>query len=121
LFLGIAKEAKAAQASFYVLPESGEYEVGKRFSVSVFIDSDGAAINASQAVIYFPADKLKVVEISKAGSIFTPLARRSSFFPTPKVKLLLPAVCQARVIPERKKNLYNYFSGKGSRRSKSLF
>jgi hypothetical protein len=71
LFLGIAKEAKAAQASFYVLPESGEYEVGKRFSVSVFIDSDGAAINASQAVIYFPADKLKVVEISKAGSIFT--------------------------------------------------
>jgi len=71
LFLGMVRETEAAQASFYVLPESGDYEVGNRFSVSVFINSDGAAINAAQSVVYFSADKLKVIEISKAGSIFT--------------------------------------------------
>jgi len=68
---GLPTVARAEEASFYLLPGSGIYRVGETFSVNVMINVSGMPINASQAKIYFPTDKLKVLEVSKQGSIFT--------------------------------------------------
>jgi len=70
LFLGNALKVRAQEASFYISPPSGSYDIGQTFFLDVFINTGGAAINASQATIYFPSDKLKVVGISKSNSIF---------------------------------------------------
>jgi len=61
----------AQEASFYLSPQEGNYEVGKTFGVDVLINSEGAAINAAQAKINFPPAILKVVDISRPDSIFT--------------------------------------------------
>jgi len=61
----------AQSASFYPSPAKGSYKVFEKFSVSVYIKTEGVAINAAQAEIYFPAEKLKVVNVSKSNSIFT--------------------------------------------------
>jgi hypothetical protein len=61
----------AQEASFYVSPETGTFKIGQNFSVSVLINTEGSAINAAQAILYFPTDKIKAVDISKTGSIFS--------------------------------------------------
>jgi len=61
----------ASRASFYVSPAAGKFTVGEVFYVKVMINTDGAAINASQTVVNFTQDTLKVVSVSKTGSIFT--------------------------------------------------
>lgn len=62
--------AKAQEASFYLLPESGNYKAGETFSVQLLINAQGVPINAAQSVIDFPTDILKVTNISKNNSIF---------------------------------------------------
>lgn len=72
VFIGILPlSAKAAGASFYVLPQIENYKIGQVFSVGVFVDTDSAYINAAQAKISFSPEILKVVNISKAHSIFS--------------------------------------------------
>jgi len=72
LILAFAPQgAKAQEASFYLSPASGNYKVGENFSVTLFINTQGVSINASQAKIIFPPEELKVINISKSGSIFT--------------------------------------------------
>ncbi len=71
LMIWLPFEINAQEASFYVLPESGSYEVGQSFRVDVLIKSEGVSLNASQATIHFPTDKLRVINISKNNSIFS--------------------------------------------------
>ncbi len=71
LMIWLPFEISAHEASFYVLPESGNYEIGQSFRVDVLINSEGVSLNASQATIHFPTDKLKVIDISKNNSIFS--------------------------------------------------
>jgi uncharacterized membrane-anchored protein YhcB (DUF1043 family) len=68
---GFPLTAKAQEASFYLSPSGGSYDVGQTFSVNVFVNSEGAAINAAEAKVYFPTDKLKVIGLSKSNSIFS--------------------------------------------------
>lgn len=63
--------SKAKEASFFVLPETGSFRIGQSFNVSVYIASEGAAMNAAQAKLTFPPQILEVAGISKTGSIFT--------------------------------------------------
>ena len=69
--VGLVESVRAQEASFYLSPASGNYKVGETFSVTLFINTQGVSINASQAKIIFPPEKLKVINISKSGSIFT--------------------------------------------------
>ena len=71
LFVFLPQSVFSQSASFYLSPAQGTYAVGEKFFVSLMVSVDGIAINASQAKIYFPADKLEVVSISKGSSIFT--------------------------------------------------
>ncbi len=62
--------AQAASATLYLSPSSGTYVVGSRFSVTVRVNTGGAAINAAQGAISFDNDVLQVTGISTGGSIF---------------------------------------------------
>ncbi len=47
--------------SLYLSPASGSFTVGSTFAVSIYVNTGGNAINAVQADLSFPADKLQVV------------------------------------------------------------
>ncbi len=77
-FLGfLPTSIQAASLVFY--PASGSYTVGGSIPVNVYVSSSDQAMNAASGTISFPQDKLEVVSISKAGSIFTLWAQEPSF------------------------------------------
>jgi len=59
------------QASLSISPASGVYEVGSTVDVSFFVNTGGEAINAVQADILFPADKLQVVNPAASTSFIS--------------------------------------------------
>jgi len=63
--------ANAGGASLFLLPSSESFNIGDTFSVEVKVDTAGSPINAAQAFIYFPVDKLEVLNISKDDSVFS--------------------------------------------------
>ena len=77
ILLGGTKAVLAA--SLYFSPSSGSYEIGKNFSVNVYISSADQAMNAASGVISFPADKLEITSLSKTGSIFGLWVQEPSF------------------------------------------
>jgi hypothetical protein len=66
-FFGIASTAHAA--TLFLSPSSGEFTVGKTFSVNVYVSSADQAMNAASGIFTFPTDKLEVTSLSKSGSI----------------------------------------------------
>jgi|GEM_PF-2364351 len=70
LFL-VPGEILAQEATFYLSPSKGGYRLGATFFVDVLINAQGIAINAAQTKIFFPAEKLEIVKISKQNSIFS--------------------------------------------------
>jgi hypothetical protein len=79
LISGLLSVAEAQEASFYLSPASGNYKVGETFSVTLFINTRGVYINASQAKIFFPPERLKVANITKQNSIFSLWAQEPIF------------------------------------------
>jgi len=71
LFFSIALPAQAQEASLFLSPGSRSFMVEDTFSVEVKVDTAGIPINAAQTIIYFPSDKLELLNISKENSIFT--------------------------------------------------
>jgi hypothetical protein len=67
--LGAVSFAQAASLSFS--PSSGTQQVGKNFTVSFFVNTQGEVMNASSGTVSFPPSLLEVVSISKTGSIFS--------------------------------------------------
>ena len=65
----VPERAHAAAASLYVGPVSGSYSVGSTFTVSVYLDTGGQSVNAIQANLTFPPDKLQVVSPSSGQSL----------------------------------------------------
>jgi len=78
-FLFFACQVFAQTASFYLSSSKGSYRVGESFSVDVLVEVEGISINAAQATLYFPNDKLKVLGVSKKNSIFTLWVQEPSF------------------------------------------
>ena len=69
--LFFANIAYAANASFYLSPESGVYTIGDEFPVSIMLDTDGKPIVAAEGNVTFNKNELEVVGVSKDGSILT--------------------------------------------------
>lgn len=61
---------KQGQAELFLQPDKGKFVLDKDFPVRVKLTTN-TAINASEAEIYFPADKLEATSISFEGSIFS--------------------------------------------------
>jgi hypothetical protein len=71
LFFAVAFSVQAEGASLFLFPGSESFIMEDSFSVEVKVDTVGIPINAVQATVYFPLDKLEVLNISKESSIFT--------------------------------------------------
>lgn len=56
-------------ASFSIAPAGGTYTVGSTFDVSLLLDTERETINAIQAVVGFPPDKLQLVSPATSNSI----------------------------------------------------
>lgn len=62
---------ESASATLSLSPSSGTYTEGETFSVRVLVTSSSQAINAAEATVSFPNDKLEAKAVSKSGSVFT--------------------------------------------------
>ncbi len=71
LFLVFSFAHQAEAATLYFSPSLGSFSVGNLLSTSVLVNTQGQAVNNSDAVINFPTDLLDVVSIGKSGSIFS--------------------------------------------------
>jgi hypothetical protein len=69
----------ALAATLYFSPSSGSKQVGKTFTVSVYVSSADQNMNAASGEIDIDSDKLEVVSISKSGSLFSLWAQEPSF------------------------------------------
>jgi hypothetical protein len=78
-FFSILLPGWASAASLYFSPSSGSYTVGNNLSVSVYVSSNDKSMNAASGVITFPTDRLKVIGLSKDGSIVNLWAQEPSF------------------------------------------
>lgn len=69
--LPMSSSAQNAQATLFLSPGSGNYTVGKTFTVKVMVDSGGSdGINAAQASILYDSSLLTVTAVTKTSSIF---------------------------------------------------
>lgn len=77
LFIGNFSHANAAD--IFVTPALGNYTVGQRFSVDIYVSSPSVAINAVSGILSFPSDSLEVTSISKAGTIMSLWVQEPTF------------------------------------------
>lgn len=59
-----------AAASLSLSPGSGNFGLGSTFVVTINVNTGGEGVNAVEAVLTFPSDKLKANYISHSGSAF---------------------------------------------------
>ena len=71
LSLTVASSVKGEGVLLFLSPSSESFAVEDTFSVELKVDTAGIPINAAEATIYFPVDKVGVLNISKDDSIFT--------------------------------------------------
>lgn len=60
-----------AEAFLYLTPPKTNFNVDDEFFVSIKLNTGGTPVNAVKTVVYFPKDKLSIINISKDGSIFS--------------------------------------------------
>ncbi len=65
-----ASAYSASAATLRLNPNTGVYTVGKTFTISVLLNTEGKAVNASDGQISFNPRELQVVSASRASSIF---------------------------------------------------
>lgn len=111
----------AKEASFYVSPSKGSYSVGSTFSVNILIDAEGNAINAAQAIISFPSDKLKITRVSKQSSIFSLWVEEPVYSNTKGTISFLGGVPNPGFIGKRGKVIAITFKAKSSGEAKVSF
>jgi hypothetical protein len=71
VFLFLIGLSATQAADLYLAPNSGNFEVGQTFNISVYVNSADQAMNAADLKLRYPIDKLAVQSISKNGSIFS--------------------------------------------------
>jgi len=64
-------QAQEGNASLYLSPTQGAFEVGSTFNVSVYVNTGGIDANAVKLDLAFPSDKLQVVSPSTGDSFIT--------------------------------------------------
>ena len=67
LFGGIAT---TQAATLKVNPNTGVYTVGKQFTISVSLNTDGKSVNAADGILTFNPKELQVISASRGNSIF---------------------------------------------------
>ena len=70
LIFAVSGPAMAHAASYTLVANKGTFVVGDSFMVDLKINSADVGINAAQATLSFPKDKLQVVTVDKTSSVF---------------------------------------------------
>lgn len=65
--VSFGEETKSG-ASLYIAPATGSFTVGNTFSISFYLNTSGNFVNAVDAEVLFPPDKLQVISPSAASS-----------------------------------------------------
>ncbi len=68
--LCMSMSSVADAATLKVNPSTGVYTVGSPFTVSVLLNTDGAAVNAADGQLSFNPRELQVVNVTRSSSIF---------------------------------------------------
>jgi hypothetical protein len=71
--------ADTGVATLYIGPGTGTFTVGSTFTVSFYVNTGGKFINAVEASILFPADRLQVVSPSTGASFINVWAIQPSY------------------------------------------
>lgn len=79
VFQGAAARAAAGGSTLSLNPSIGTYGVGQTIQVSILLDTNGEAVNAVQADLSFPADKLEVTGLDYRTGCFLMLVLDHSF------------------------------------------
>jgi len=58
-------------ATLYFSPSTGSFNVGRSFSVSIYVSSTDQAMNAVSGVVSFPRDKLNITSLPQKSSIIS--------------------------------------------------
>jgi hypothetical protein len=69
----------SGQASIFLGRADGTYTVGSTFTVSIYVNTNGNSINAIEANLSFPADKLQVVNPTAGKSLIQIWVNQPSF------------------------------------------
>jgi hypothetical protein len=75
----IAPRAHAYGARYYFQPSAGSYTNGATFTVTLYMDTQGDAVNAGEGTFSFPTRYLQVESLSTAGSVFKFWSQDPSF------------------------------------------
>lgn len=75
-YFGVGR-VEAAVLSFE--PKAQDIEVGKMFYLEVRLDTENESVNAAEAHIVFPPDKLRVTQLERGGSILTLWPKEPAF------------------------------------------
>lgn len=62
--------ALAHAASLGLTPATGVYQAGGTFTVNVFVNTNGQAVNAAEGTLNFNPNQLSVVSVNRSSSIF---------------------------------------------------
>jgi len=65
---GFLAKTHAAGSSLYLGPTTGTFAIGDTFTVGIYLNTNGEAVNALEADLAFPHDKLQVVSPSSSKS-----------------------------------------------------
>ena len=79
-------------ASLYVTPANGTFTVGSTFTVSFYLNTGGQFINAVEARLQFPQDKLQVVSPSTGSSFISVWTAQPSYSNTDGTLTFIGAV-----------------------------
>ncbi|MBI4136025.1 MAG: hypothetical protein HY481_00530 [Candidatus Vogelbacteria bacterium] len=63
--------APAEAARLLLSPSTGVFTVGSTFEVAIFLDTEGQPVNAVEAVLNFPPDKLQLISPSAGHSVIS--------------------------------------------------
>ena len=78
-FFAYSQESVDTRANLFFSPRTGYFLTDSTFDVSIFVDTDGRDINAVEADIKFPADKLQVVTPSTGESFISIWAAQPTY------------------------------------------
>jgi len=79
VFQGGAARAAAGASTISLSPSAGTYGLDQTFQVSIMLDTNGEAVNAVQADLSFPADKLEVTGLDYRTGAFLLLVLDHSY------------------------------------------
>lgn len=65
------KTTYAASATLYLNPSSGTFSKNETFNLAVLENSSDEPVNAVEAVLQYPTDKLDLVDVDYEGSVFS--------------------------------------------------